>query len=374
MAQRFTMIGTEVFEWDKLMDCSSSARYLWFAIYASGDAKNSVPAMLRATVRSLAEAAHIQPDEALASMDELVKAGLLEYDQALRIIRLTALPNAVDAPSSFKVVKGWWTRFHAFPVCPMRDSHVAVLHSLAEQASEKAKEEIRRVWDETFGTIVVPVKRHRGRRMFDSDTSTEAQPSLFGSAPALDAVTDRQTSATSPPGYPIDGVSIPPVSVSVWGIGSVSSGSGAAVEQISGSAGRLRLGTVPLTGLPFSVADLLHAIAADSAGRFAPAPCDERLVDALCATIRACEAEQVGVDDLRVVGQWMAAGGLAFRSDLGPGWAAKPGHVLDAVAQSRVWAGQGKAPVGHPTGGPRRDSRRAEPAPASAFGSGRRRI
>jgi hypothetical protein len=371
--RRFTMIGTELFEWEEWWKCSSAARYLWLAIYASPDSKTSVPGMIRASVRSLAESAHVPPDEVLHSMDELVdEVGLVEYDQERRIIRLTKLPNAIDAPGSGFVVKGWYSRFLTFPQCSIRDAHVGVLHGLAQHGNDH----VRQFWDETFGTISVPVKRHRGRKKFDSDTSSPSQPSLFqqsGPGRALDTVTDRQTLATLPHGEGLDTLSRGYVSVSVEGICSPLFSGSEGAREIPGSAppdGRLRLGTVPLNGLPFSVPELLGALARDSAGRFTPDPFDERLVDALCATIRACEAARVGVDDLHVVGRWFAAGGLEFRSDLGPVWAAKPGNLIDAVGQARQWLTSGTDKVT----GSRKDSRRVEPAPASAFGSGRRRI
>lgn len=366
--RRFTMVGVEMFEWEPLWRVSAASRFVWFSIFASPESKNSVPGMIRGSVRSLGESLHLDPTTVLDAMDELTEAGLLEFDQERRIIRLTKLPDGIDAPPNGNVIKGWYTKFLAFPDCPIRNSHVEVLCQMAQGAQN---DHARESWSATFAGVEIPVRRHRGRKKFDSDTSTSVQPSLFtpvdnsvdnsGSSPASELAPEHSEPEINNIRKGIETLSHtlskPPVSVSVKGIGTLSS------PDSGESIGRARLEPVPLPALPFSVVDMLDTIAAESDGRFAPKPIDERLQDALCATIRACEAAEVGLEDLRAVGRWFASGGLEFRSDLGPVWVAKPGNLIDAVAQARVQGGRGRA-----------SPRRVEPAPASAFGSGRRQI
>lgn len=89
--------------------------------------------------------------------------------------------------------------------------------------------------------------------------------------------------------------------------------------------------------MPFTVAELLKALDESSGGRFrGSGPFDRRLGSPITAVIRELDAQGLGLDDVRQVGQWLADGGMAYRTDLGPLWLAKTGNLIDAIAQARM--------------------------------------
>jgi hypothetical protein len=118
------------------------------------------------------------------------------------------------------------------------------------------------------------------------------------------------------------------------------------------------------------VAELLAALGESSGGRFrGTGPFDRRLGAPITAVIRELDGQGLGLDDVRLVGQWLAAGGMAYRDDLGPLWLAKTGNLIDAIAQARAV----------PTAKPRPVLRLvqppvAAPAPEISTPNGRRKL
>ncbi len=401
---RHTKLGSGVYDWEPFARLSIAARFVWLYLYSGPESRLALPGLVRASVRSLAEAAHIGADECLRALDEMVEAGLVEVDVERRIIRLTQFPDRHEHAYNGNVVRGWFTRFRAFPDCPLRNAHVETLRALMEGQDAPSVVE---AWTETFASVQIPAKRRRGRQRFDSDTSTPSQPSLFtGSGPDVAVV------ANGVPPHQTDQNSTVPVTVSKpigTGLGRVSTSSSPdlraqdvpSVEEVTSMVNAAMFGTAPARGsdvqeapidtsaaayaaplparpslglvpppadLPFTPADLVAELAVESAGRFMATALDTRLLDALCATIRSCAANGLGLADVRVAGRWLAAGGLAFRRDLGPVWAAKPNNLLEAIGWAGKWRNEGEKPLSSP-------GRRAEPTPASAFGpSGRRAL
>ena len=112
---------------------------------------------------------------------------------------------------------------------------------------------------------------------------------------------------------------------------------------------RARSGTQP----PLcSVGELLQTLAVASKGRVLVAPYDPRMSSPIAATIRAATKAGVTMEDIRLVGVWLAEGGLAYRGDLGPSWVAQTGALLQAVASARQWVLRGCGAVGPARGAP----------------------
>lgn len=347
----FTMLGNEVFTWERLLPVKIVARYFWIALYTS--VRRVLPGLWVGGLPTLGDAAKMQPDDVIVALDNLLEHELVEYDRKREVLRLTEFPDRTYRPDNGRAIKGLYNRFRCVPDCDIRNAHVETLKWLLDDPTRPVKDDHARAWSETFGLVTVPPPRKRGvRRLLDSDTSNPFQVSLFASPsekvihpPKPDTHTDTHRSK-------------------IYDLRSSSSDLGESKPRAN------TLALVPLPeDLPFSVPEMLEAVAAESAGRFAAGPVDERLADALCATIRACASAEVGVADLRVVGRWLAQGGLAYRTDLGPSWAAKPGELLTALGAARCWEAAGGQPIGA-TG--RRLPARVEPAPVGAHGTGRR--
>ncbi len=185
----YTRLGAAIWDWDPWTTLPPIPRLLWLAIYTSPEAKKGVPGLFHGSLHSLAEASRLPTDEMYTSIDVLLDRDMIEYDKNKRVLRLCELPDAGDWPSGTFVLQSWWKRFRSVPACPVRDAHVATLRWMLEQGALEADSNRggrvsaghENVWAATFGTIVVPSSRRRGvRRLADSDTGTNVQPSLFG--------------------------------------------------------------------------------------------------------------------------------------------------------------------------------------------------
>lgn len=184
----FTRLGSSLWDWEPWTDLAAPPRILWLALYTSAEAKRHVPGLWHGGIPSMADAARMAPDDVIAALDTLLERDMVEYDVKYRVLRLCELPDPGERPSNGKVILGWWTRFRTVPACPVRDSHVRLLAWICDEGSKLSGKEFtpnhKAAWDETFGTIVVPQPRRRGvRRLADSDTGTQVQPSLFSPLP-----------------------------------------------------------------------------------------------------------------------------------------------------------------------------------------------
>lgn len=353
-----TTIAGDFLRWEPLRRVESFAsRWLWLGLYTSG--RRAMPGLWQGTELAFADAAKLTIQETVRALDDLLAADLVEYDQGYEVLRLTLFPDRSTRPHNGRHLRSLWTRFQTVADCDVRNSHVRTLQWLLNDPEQPATSDHGTVWDQTFGTITIPSKRRRGvKRLLDHDTSTPIQPSLFPTETAETVTHPHQSDTVSHTHR--DQRS------------EIRDQSSLLPEESKGRANETLPIMVPvprMDDLPFSVEQMLTVLAHPSKGRFAALPFDGRLTEALCATIRTAHQNQVGLDDLRVVGEWMGAGGLAWRSDLGASWIARPGALMDAVAQARAWVAQGR-----PDPKSRHASRRADAAPVGAHGSGRRKL
>lgn len=182
---KFTMVPTSLWDWEDFTNLSPIAKIVWLAIYTTAETKRVVPGLFHGGVLVLAEAARMQPEDAMVGVEELLQANLVEVDKKNRIIRLTEFPEGSEKPANGDHIKGWWSRFRTVPACPVRDAHVRALRVLVDSTSCTAG--IEAAWEETFGQIKVPCPRKRGVRSL-SDTlannDTSIQQHLFAPPPA----------------------------------------------------------------------------------------------------------------------------------------------------------------------------------------------
>ncbi len=182
----FTRLGSAIWDWEPFTNLSSDARVLWLALFTSGEAKRNVPGLWQGGIASMVDAARMERDPVVRALDDLLCDGMVEYDQKARVARLCQLPDAGEYPHNGNVVRSWWRRFKTVPECLVRDAHVRTIRWLMEEGAKQKGETLTpnhlAAWEATFGRITIPEPRRRGvRRLADSDTSTQIQPSLFPS-------------------------------------------------------------------------------------------------------------------------------------------------------------------------------------------------
>lgn len=330
---RHTRISPRLWSWQPWVSLDANARVLWLALYTTPEAKRMPAGLWHGGVGALAEAATMGATDVINSLTALLDKRLIEYDKTNKVIRLTEMPDRGERPHNGSVLRSWWSSFKTVPQCAVRDAHVPFLAWLAEPFTN----DHQRAWDDTFGTVKAP-KGKVGTRSVTDPTSS-VQPDLFSvNSGSPDTVPDT-------------------VSDTVWDPGSGIGDQGSGSEKGEGKR----------PPLPFTVADLLAALHESSGGRFrGTGPFDRRLGSPLTAVIRELDAQGLGIDDVRQVGQWLADGGMSYRDDLGPLWLAKTGNLIDAIAQARSVA----------PAKPRPTLRLVPPAPAPepAAPGGRRKL
>lgn len=183
--EKFTAVGTGIWDWEPWTSLGTVARLVWMAIYTSPDSKRTVPGLFHGGIAALAEVAKLRPEDVYQGVEELLEADMIELDQKKRIIRLTQLPDRCERPYNGDHIRGWWARFITVTSCAVRDAHVRLLRWLVEGTSLTPN--IETAWRETFGTIAVPALRKRGvRTLGDLGTSNEnvVQQNLFAPPPS----------------------------------------------------------------------------------------------------------------------------------------------------------------------------------------------
>jgi hypothetical protein len=92
------------------------------------------------------------------------------------------------------------------------------------------------------------------------------------------------------------------------------------------------------------VAEYLEALRSGSQGQVATVPYDSSLTSDLERMVAELKRQSVTVEDAKVAGEWIAAGGITFTLDAK--WASRPGNVMGAVAKARSWDEKGRPEVG----------------------------
>jgi hypothetical protein len=95
--------------------------------------------------------------------------------------------------------------------------------------------------------------------------------------------------------------------------------------------------------MPFKIGEALAALAETAQGRFAPGEARD-ITKAVAIPITAAIRSYPSLDEWRLVGAWLAAGGQAHRGTLGVAWASSSG-LREAMALSRAWHAAGRPPV-----------------------------
>lgn len=361
----YTRISVHLFAWKPLAECAVPTRWLWLAIYAGATSKRLVPGLWHGGYGALAEAAGMGPQDLHESVDELVRRGLAQQHRATSVLRLTTLPDDAERPANGKVLLAWWNRFQTVPQSSVRDQHIHVLRNL--MLSQPPTANHRDAWDKTFGTIKPPKASVQG------DVST-SQRSLFdASDPEGNGMPSGEVSNESGNGigygigYGFDSSDFntpetvsDTVRYSDLGSGYLGSGSGReGIGEGDGLSGRTIVAT----------------LAAAAPQRFASAV-DERLLPDLDLVARNLVRERWTLEHVRVLGEWITAGGMDWKSDLGARWASGAGNLVEAVAHAHAWHTAGRPDLRRRSVAPPVNARgAAPPAPASAFsGGGRRKL
>lgn len=379
MSQAYTKVGVGLFQWVPYQTLSPIGRAAWLPLYASAEVKRIMVGLFSGGLSALAEASYLSAGDASEALDELISKRMVEMDAAHRIIRLTQLPDRMERPDNGNTLIRWWKAFESLPACPTRDRHVGLIKWLSEPVDKLLTSARSVAWTTTFGLVesVSPATVSEGYAVCTSSKSVDnskgtpypsAYPSPYPSAKGTnqqDLFTNSGPSEGLPEGFPEPFAE--PYGIRIYGSSSLEGGLGE-TKLAEGSA----VGPPPTPPPKASGEAMLRAIAETSGGRLNPLV-DSRLQRKLDQVASQAFTNGLTFDDFRLAGEFLRAGGLAYRNDLGASWATKPGTVLDLVANARSWRkGDVKLP---PTGDPEAGvTGGREPFPAARFGNGIREL
>lgn len=293
----------------RFMQATDATRQLWLYLVC-GPKSAWLPGLVTGECHVSAGAALRRPDEAMRqALEDLIRARVVAFDAERRLI-LVADGLADATPGNHKVLKGWFRRWQQLADCAIKDGYVALLkaridrliHRALSEGDHKSADGWSVVWSTTFGNAV-------------RSGLPDVQQSLFdpGKVNGIDMLSR----------YAIDNSGI-------LDLGSSGSAEGSAEGRVAGKP-----------QLQFRVCDLLDAVSTGSQGRVVTEPYDSRLTGALTAVIRECMAQEITLDDVRLAGEWIAAGGISWELD--SRWVSKTGNLIGAIAQARAWDKRGRS-------------------------------
>lgn len=355
MSGDFTRLGCSIWEWEPWIHLDASARILWLGLYTSPEARRNPPGLWHGSIHTMSEASKLDPDTTRGALDTLLERELVEFEIKLRVLRLVTLPDCGEYPSNGHIIRSWWRDFKRVPSCTVRDAHVRTLRWIMDEGARLSGKLLshhhEEAWRDTFGTVPEVAARRRGvRRLAESDTSTDIQPSLFPSrAPETVSVTvpDASSDASLPPSPSEIVKRINPGTLEPFANGwekekekerekeSDLSGSGESVRGGHDSRLPPALYVIPKI-LPQELVDVL----AGKAGTMVA----EDAWDALRETIRVLDRNGVGPPEIALVGEWLRQDNRAAReakSTRGDPftklsvWATNPAAIMRALADAR---------------------------------------
>jgi hypothetical protein len=349
----YTRIGTALFDWAPWIGMTPLARSLWLGLYASPQARLFLPGLFRGGPAVMAESACLGVTDAQAALSELCERGLVVRDDRRRLILFTQLPDRGQRPANGKHVHSLFNKWDDLPGCDVTSSYVWLLHWLVQPFTGDHEQ----AWDRTFGLrtdVMSSTKPISGIVRFNTKGKSRLVRSntKVHSEPSDDECKENDTQTSM---FPQESDTHPDTHGDTHVCTVICSGESSRSEQ-GGAGGRTR---GPANGKgkktrPWAIKDLLAALRDKCAGRVATEPWDVRMAKPLWAVVDACVAADVTLDDVRLAGEWLAAGGLGYRDDLGIPWIAKTGELLNAVAKARVWAEAGRGSVESRKQGPKR--------------------
>jgi hypothetical protein len=290
----------------------------------------------------MAESACLGVTDAQAALGELCERGLVVRDERTRLTLFTQLPDRGCRPANGKHIHSLYNKWRDLPTCDVTGAYVLLLHWLTQPFTgdhEKA-------WDRTFGAQTDV--RSTTKPVFGIvGFATNGKSALVRSAtklhedPSCGEPVDNSTQISM---FPQARDTHPDTHRDTYVCTVLCSGEGDRVRE-GGAGGERTKGPANGKDHPFLIKDLFAALRETCAGRVATEPWDVRMAKPLWAVIDACGEAEVTLEDVRLAGEWLAAGGLGYRDDLGIPWLAKTGELLNAVAKARVWNAAGRGEV-----------------------------
>jgi hypothetical protein len=346
-----TKITPRLMEWGPWEMMSPTARCLWIGLYASPEARSVAPGLWRGGVAVMAESSCLGVTDTQNALSELKERGVLLFDPATRVAIFTRLPDRAMRPANGRCIVRYYKRWAELPDCLLVDAWIHLLLWLCHPMTGDHEKH----WDSTFGDATGVMSSTIPIFPIEGVITNSEKPVVLASTNGHDEASrgepEDKVAQTSMFQQGSDTVSetVEDTLLITYSLSGVREG-GVGEERTRGPAN----GADFLEGRrrkprrkperPFAIKDLFAALRETSAGRVATTPWDVRMAKPLWDVIEACGQAEVTLEDVRLAGDWLAAGGLGYRDDLGIPWIAKTGELLNAVAKARLWgeAGRGK--------------------------------
>lgn len=321
----YRKVDTRLWDDERVAPLSALAKLTWLCLL-TGPHTTGLPGLYSCGIATLSESMREGIDTVSKAVADLVATGMVQFNPTVRVVRVPNAPR-YNPCSNEKVLKGWFALWKSIPDCAEKFSHIERLRDALDPSSSW----VEKGWAGTFGTVSVP-DRYRIRTVSNSTATTTAGATATTSlSPAPPEAPTTEAPKAPPPnpgetGALFDDPAPPP-------------------PPPAKPAPKRRASSKPKTDdpPPFSIDAAIDAIASAAGSRFEvgdKAAWDKGHIIATRKMIRRFP----DLSTWSLVGEWLRAGGDAFRGPVTIEWTAEA-HFSTAVMLAKRWHADGRPAI-----------------------------
>ena len=322
----YRKVDTRLWDDERVAPLSALAKLTWLCLL-TGPHTTGLPGLYSCGIATLSESMREGIDTVSKAVADLVATGMVQFNPTVRVVRVPNAPR-YNPCSNEKVLKGWFALWKSIPDCAEKFSHIERLRDALDPSSSW----VEKGWAGTFGTVSVP-DRYRIRTVSNSTATTTAG-----------ATATTSLSPAPPEALTTEAPKAPPTNPGETGA-LFADLAAKTPPPAAKPAPKRRAPSKPKTDdpPPFSLDAAIDAISRTAGARFEvgdKAAWDPGHIIATRKMIRRFP----DLSTWTLVGEWLRAGGDAFRGPVTIEWTAEA-HFSTAVMLAKRWHADGRPAI-----------------------------
>ena len=322
----YRKVDTRLWDDERVAPLSALAKLTWLCLL-TGPHTTGLPGLYSCGIATLSESMREGIDTVSKAVADLVATGMVQFNPTVRVVRVPNAPR-YNQCSNEKVLKGWFALWKSIPDCAEKFSHIERLRDALDPSSSW----VEKGWAGTFGTVSVP-SRYRIRTVPNSTATTTAG-----------ATATTSLSPAPPEALTTEAPKAPPTNPGETGA-LFADLAAKTPPPAAKPAPKRRAPSKPKTDdpPPFSLDAAIDAISRTAGARFEvgdKAAWDPGHIIATRKMIRRFP----DLSTWTLVGEWLRAGGDAFRGPVTIEWTAEA-HFSTAVMLAKRWHADGRPAI-----------------------------
>lgn len=324
----YRKVDTRLWDDERVAPLSALAKLTWLCLL-TGPHTTGLPGLYSCGLATLSESMREGIDTVSKAVEALVATGMVQFNPTVRVVRIPNAPKYNSCPNE-KVLKGWLALWKSIPDCAEKFAHIERLRDSLDPSSPW----VEKGWAGTFGTVSVP-DRYRIQTVLNTTATTTAG-----------ATATTSQSPAPPEAQTTEAPKAPPPNPGETGALFVDPAAKAPPPPPPAKpAPKRRAPSKPKTDNPppFSLDDAIDAISRAAGPRFEvgeKAAWHEGHIIATRKMIRRFP----DLPTWTLVGEWLRAGGDAFRGPVTIEWTAEA-HFSTAVMLAKRWHADGRPAI-----------------------------